>query len=213
MTRPVLIVELLTALLIVGAAPVLAAGGDAGTAAQTSTPACSSPPSQLGWYALDDSSSPAVPVAGPDHWDANTVTIGYETTDPAVGFFVVSDASGETLGTQFVEDREAAHTDGLTIDLDTNLTGVKTVQVDWHCDANGNGEYDPDVDYAAGPHTGPTSIDFDATVTTPIKTIVTADSGRTMSPTSGATSPGQPVFSLLSSLLAVVVIIILSRRQ
>lgn len=211
--RIVIVFCLFTGLLIVGGSPALAATSDAGAVAQTSTPACSSPPSQVGWYALNDSSSPAVPVAGPDHWDANTVSIGYETTGPAVGFFVVSDASGEILGTQFVEGREAAHTDGLTIDVDTNLSGVQTVQVEWHCDANGNGEYDPDVDYAAGPRAGPTSIDFDATVTTPMTTIATADAGRTMSPMSGATSPGQPGFSLLSSLLALVVIVILSRRR
>lgn len=153
-----------------------------------------------------------MPVAGPAIWDENTVAIGYETTGPAAGFFVVTDDSGEELGVQYVKDPEAAHTDGLNIDLDTNLSGVKTVQVEWHCDANGNGEYDPNVDYAAGPRAGPTAIDFDATVTTATTTIVTADAGRTISSTSGSTSPGQPGFSLLSSLLAIAVIGVLIRR-
>lgn len=213
MSRIASIVGLITALLIIGVTPALAAGSIAGTDGQTSTPACSNPPSQLGWYALDTSSSPAVPVAGPAHWDADTVSIGYETTGPAAGFFVVSDDSGKIIGTQYVEEREAGHTDGLTIDLKTNLSGVETVQVNWHCDANGNAEYDPDVDYAAGPRAEPTAIDFGAVATTPMTTNVNEDTGQSMSPTSDATSPGQPGFSYLSSLLAIVGIIVLIRYR
>lgn len=213
MRRIVSTTGIVTILLLVGVASAVSTAGGPGAVSQTSTPACSEPPSQVGWYGLDRSESPAVPTIGTTFWDADMVTIGFETTAPTVGFFVVTDGTGDRLGVEYVADREAGHTDGLPIELAENLSGVQTVQVDWHCDANGNGEYDPEVDYAAGPRAGPTSIDFEATVTTPMTTMVTADAGRTSTePTNGASTPGQPGFTILSSLLAAVVIVLLSRR-
>ncbi len=178
----------------------------------------------VGWYGLDTSETPAVPAIGRTFWDADSVAIGYETTGAVDGFFVASDPSGEVFGVEPATTRSPGHVDGLRIDLGTNLTGVRTVRVDWYCDVDGDGELDTDSDSPAGAVAGPTSIDFDATFDTPTTPVETADWIRTTAGPTGSEppptprtartrSPGQPGFTPLLALLAVVAVALLTGRR
>lgn len=217
-------VLLLAALLLAGVGTAVAAPSSPGpTAEPTGSPSCSSPPLLVDWYGLDTAATPAIPTVGRTFWDVNSVAIGYETTGPADGFFVASDRSGEILGVTRQAVRSPVHVDGLRIDLETNLTGVRTVRVDWYCDVDGNGELDPDIDSPAGVAAGPTSIDFDATydmqtahaVTDWVRTTTEpTDSERPPpTPSNRATTPGQPGFISLVALLTIVGVALMAGRQ
>lgn len=218
-------VALLITVLLIGLLPVPAASSTAGHSYQTPiTSSCSNPPTRVAFFGLDTTETPAIPVMGRATWDSNTISIGYDTTGPMVGFFVVSNSSGAILGVEPVDASAPVHVDGIRIDLNSSLTGVRTVQVDWYCDANGNGELDPASDSPAGARAGPTRIDFNATFNTANTPVETADWIRTPTEPIGTetpstsesnppSTPGQPGFTSLLSLITIVTTALLLRRE
>lgn len=78
-------------------------------------------------------------------WSSDTLRLGYGLPANASVFFVAYE-NGTVLGVTHVTTNETVAADGDTFPLNTQLSGMHTINVKLYEDTNGNGNFDPKAD-------------------------------------------------------------------
>jgi hypothetical protein len=77
--------------------------------------------------------------------DSNTLRLGYGLPANASVFFVAYE-NGTVLGVKHVSTKSSVAATGVTLSLNTKLSGTHTVNVVVYKDTNENGDFNPNVD-------------------------------------------------------------------